>query len=88
MAIANYIVIGVFTALLGLVFWVLKYQISCQREEIKWLRERTESQELKIQHIESVLWDEEKLKNVIRETVKAVMNEILVAWYEKGKIGK
>jgi len=88
MEITNYIVVGVFTGLLGLVFWVLKYQINCHQEAIENLRKRTEDQELRLQHIDSVLWSEEKLKAVIRETVKAAMNEILVAWYEKGKLGR
>jgi len=84
----NYIISGVFVALLGLVFWVLKYQLSCQRDDIKTLQEKTEKQELKIQHLEGLLWSEDKLTKVIKETVKATMNEILVAWYEKGKMGK
>lgn len=84
----TWIVVGVFTALLALVFWVLKYQITYHQNSIDYNRQRIEEMQNKVQHLEELLWSEGKLTKVIKDTVKATMNEILVAWYESGKMGR
>lgn len=81
----NMDIVGTIVAtVLGILWGLMLYMIKARDKKVDRLEEKTSDQQLEIQELQSKIWGEDKLQQIVQQAVCNAMNQFKLELYEEG----